>query len=192
MILSDLEAAVRLDLFDPSGANQRWTLADIDRALDKAVDRYTVYYPNVVFADMASQPFQRTYPYPPSWKTGYPVLWIEKVLYPLQAFGSQFSTPSAAPAAAAVAGAGLGTGTYKYGATFLSQGGETPISPLQTVTTAGGNLQVNLSAIPIGAPAPSTPGSSTNTVIGRNLYRSQVGGTTAVNPTHNMPEDSTG
>src|SRR5437588_5735278 len=95
MFLSDTETAVRQDLFDPAGANQRWQTSDIDRAIDKAVDRYTEYYPNVAWADMPSQPYQRTYPYPTSWNPGYPVLWIERVLYPLQVYGSFFSPPSA-------------------------------------------------------------------------------------------------
>ncbi|MEO8955538.1 MAG: hypothetical protein ABI465_13340 [Ktedonobacteraceae bacterium] len=176
MLLSDIETAVRQDLFDPAGGSQRWATTDIDRGIDKAVDRYTEYYPNVVFADMQTQPYQRTYPYPTAWNSGYPVLWIERILYPLQSYGSQFSLPGAAPSAVKTTGAGLGIGAYKYGVTFLSQGGETPISPLVSVTTSSGSQQVNLSAIPIGPALPATPGAATNTVIGRNIYRSQVGG----------------
>ena len=89
-LLSDIESAVRQDLFDPIGANQRWAASDIDRAIDKAVSRYSEYYPNVVYSDLASQPFQRTYPYPTSWNSNYPVLWIERILYPLQVHGSAF------------------------------------------------------------------------------------------------------
>ncbi len=88
MLLSDIETAVRQDLFDPAGGSQRWATSDIDRGIDKAVDRYTSYYPNIVFADMPTQPYQRTYPYPTSWNSSYPVLWIERVLYPLQSYGS--------------------------------------------------------------------------------------------------------
>src|SRR5450755_3296392 len=178
VLLSDIETAVRLDLFDPAGGSQRWATTDIDRGIDKAVDRYTEYYPNVVFADMATEAYQRTYPYPTTWNASYPVLWIERILYPLQSYGSQFTIPSAAPSAAKTSGAGLSIGTYKYGITFLSQGGETPISPLVSVTTSSGSQQVNLSAIPIGPALPATPGAATNTVIGRNIYRSQVGGST--------------
>jgi len=177
VLLLDIETAVRQDLFDPAGASRRWQQADIDRAIDKAVDRYTEYYPNIAFADMQTRPFQRTYPYPVSWNSSYPVLWIERILYPLQSYGSQFPLPNAAPNAVAVAGAGLGIGQYTYAVTYLSQGGETPLSPLATVTTSGGNQQVNVSAIPVGPALPSTPGAATNTVIGRNMYRSQVGGT---------------
>lgn len=178
MLLSDIEAAVRQDLFDPlsSGSSPRWQNSDIDRAIDKAVDRYSQYYPNIVFTDMASQPFQRTYPYPASWNAAYPVWWIERVLFPLQSYGSYFSPPGAGMTATPAAGTGTGIGSYAYAVTYLSQGGETTPSPLVTATTTGGNQQVQLANIPIGPPAPSTPGVATNVVIGRNLYRTQVGG----------------
>ena len=179
MLLSDVETAVRQDLFDPAGgASLRWQNTDIDRAIDKAVDRYSQYYPNIVFADMSAEPFQRTYPYPVPWNSAYPVWWIERVLYPLQSYGSYFSAPGTGMTATAQAGTALGIGTYVYAVTFLSQGGETTPSPLAMVTTTSPNRQVQLTNIPIGPAAPSTPGAATNTVIGRNLYRSQVGGTT--------------
>lgn len=74
MLLSDIETAVRQDLFDPlGGPNQRWATSDLDRAIDKAVDRYSQYYPNIAYTDMATQPYQRTYPYPASWNAAYPV-----------------------------------------------------------------------------------------------------------------------
>jgi len=177
MLLSDLEAYVRQDLFDPSGTNQRWQLSDIDRAIDKAVDKYTVVYPNIVYADMQSQPYQRTYPYPTSWNTLYPVQWIEHILYPLQTWGSYFAAPSSGMTAAKTAGTGKSIGVYQYAVTFLSQGGETTPSPLTSVTTTSGNQNVNLSNIPIGPSNSVVPGAATNTVIGRSLYCSQVGGT---------------
>jgi hypothetical protein len=177
MLLSDVETAVRQDLFDPeNGSSLRWQNADIDHAIDKAVDRYSQYYPNIVFADMASQPFQRTYPYPVPWNAAYSVWWIERVLYPLQSYGSYFPAPGAGMAATAQAGVSLGIGSYSYAVTYLSQGGETTPSPLVTVTTTNGNQQVRLANIPVGPTAPATPGAATNTVIGRNLYRTQVGG----------------
>src|SRR5918911_1899507 len=135
MILSDIENACRLDLFDPAGANQRWATSDLDRAIDKAVDRYTEYYPNIAWVDMAMQPYQRTYPYPTSWNPSYPVLWIERVLYPLQVYGSYFTPPAQGCTAAIASGSGLGIGAYKYAVTFLSQGGETTPSPVTSVTT---------------------------------------------------------
>lgn len=176
MLLSDIENAVRQDLFDPVGANQRWQTSDIDRAIDKAVDRYSQYYPNVTYADMASEPYQRTYPYPQSWNAAYPVWWIERVLYPLQAYGSYFLPPVGGMSASAIAGSGLNIGVYQYAVTFLSQGGETTPSPLASVTTSAGNTKVSLASIPLGPPTTATPGIATNNVIGRNLYRTLVGG----------------
>ena len=177
MLLSDIETMVRQDLFDPPGGqNMRWQTSDIDRAIDKAVDRYSQYYPNIVYTDMAAQPYQRTYAYPQPWNAGYPIWWIERILYPLQAYGSYFTPPGAGMAAGAVSGSGLGAGAYRYAVTFLSQGGESTPSPTVSVTTSAGSQQVNLSAIPLGPSATATPGIATNQVIGRNLYRTTVGG----------------
>ena len=178
MLLSDIETMARQDLFDPlGGPNMRWQTSDIDRAIDKAVDRYSQYYPNVVYTDMSSQPYQRTYAYPQSWNASYPLWWIERILYPLQAYGSYFAPPTAGMVASAAAGSGLGIGAYHYAVTLLSQGGESTPSPVAAVTTSNGNQQVNLSAIPLGPSSTATPGIATNQVIGRNLYRTIVGGT---------------
>lgn len=165
--LSTVETAVRTDLFD-TGAT-RWTNSDIDRAIDKALDRYTAYAPNIVFIDMATQAYQRTYPYPTSWNTSYPLLWIEKILYPLQVYGSQFSPPSSAPSAARAAGSGLSIGTYQYLVTYLSQGGETTQGSSVSVTTTSGNQQVSLTNIPTAPSSTTLPGIATNNVIGRNI-----------------------
>lgn len=178
MVLSDIEAIVRQDLFDPVGSNQRWQNSDIDRAIDKAVDRYSQYYPNIAYADMATQPFQRTYPYPQAWNPNYPVWWIERILFPLQAFGSTFAPPAAGLSATPVAGSGLSVGSYQYAVTFLAPGGETTPSPLSNASTNSGNQQINLSSIPVGSTITSTPGVAVNSIIGRNLYRTQAGGST--------------
>src|SRR5215471_17491317 len=117
--LNTVETAVLRDLFDTG--NARWQTADVDRAIDKAVDRYSAYYPNISFVDMQMEPYQRTYPYPSSWNASYPVLWLEKVLYPLQVYGSQYAAPASAPICAASAGAGLSIGSYQYLVTFVTQ-----------------------------------------------------------------------
>ncbi len=176
MILSDIEAAVRLDLFDPASATQRWQLADIDRGIDKAVDRYSAYYPNIAQVDMSTQPYQRTYPYPSSFNANYPVFWIERILYPLQVYGSQFLPPTSGPTLTAIAGSGLGAGIYQYAVSCLSQGGETTPSPGSTVTTTSVNGKVQLTNIPTSPAQPAIPGIATNQVIGRNIYRSLLNG----------------
>lgn len=176
MILSDVETMTRQDLFDPGAS--RWQTSDIDRAIDKAVDRYSNYYPNIVFADMQMQPYQRTYPYPTPWNASYPVLWVEKILYPLQVYGTYYAVPSSAPSAARTAGAGLSVGTYQYLTTYLTQGGETTAGSSVSVTTNGGNQQVNLTNLPISNNQTATPGVATNNVIGRAIYRTLVGGST--------------
>lgn len=176
MLLTDIETAVRQDLFDPAGSNQRWQNSDVDRAIDKAVDRYSQYYPNIAYADMASQPFQRTYPYPQSWNAAYPVWWIERILFPLQAFGSTFASPLAGMTATVAAGSGLNVGNYQYAVTFLTPGGETPASPLVSISTTSGNQQVNLGTIPLSSTSTTVPGVAINSVTGRNLYRTQAGG----------------
>lgn len=177
MILSDIENYVRQDLFDPlGGGSQRWLTSDIDRGVDRAVDRYSAYYPNIAQVDMQMQPFQRTYPYPNSFNNSkFPVLWLERVLYPLQVYGSQFTPPTSGPTAAAQSGTWLGIGQYGYAVSFLSQGGETPPSPIATVNTTSGNQKVALLNIPVANGQPAIPGIATNTVIGRNLYRTLVG-----------------
>jgi hypothetical protein len=179
MILSDIETATRQDLFDPLGSSsQRWATSDIDRAIDKAIDRYSQYYPNIVYADLATQPYQRTYPYPAPWNAAYPVWWLERILYPLQAYGSTFAPPPVGMSATAVSGTGLSIGVYQYAVTFLTQGGETPPSPLLQVTTSSSNQKVSLLSIPLGPSTTTLPGTATNTIIGRNLYRTLAGSST--------------
>ena len=177
MLLTDIETFVRQDLFDPLGSNQRWQTSDIDRAIDKAVERYSQYYPNLAFSDLPTEPFQRTYPYPQSWNPNYPVWWIERILFPLQAFGSSFASPPTGMTALLASGTVLGIGSYQYALTFLTPGGETTPSPLLSVTTTSGNQQVSLSNIPVGPATTATPGVAANSVTGRNLYRTQVNGT---------------
>ncbi|HVU68875.1 MAG TPA: hypothetical protein VHD63_17195 [Ktedonobacteraceae bacterium] len=175
LTLNDIESAVRLDLFDPAGASQRWATSDIDRAIDKAVDRYTQYYPNINWVDMNTEAYQRTYPYPTPANPSYPVLWIERILMPLQVYGSFFSPPATVPGAAA-GSAGNVNGTVQYCVTFISQGGETTPGPATSITVA--NQQVQLSNIPLGATQTQVPAIATNTVTGRNIYRTQAGGST--------------
>nr|BBH95020.1 hypothetical protein KTA_32190 [Thermogemmatispora argillosa] len=177
MNLSEMLNALRLDLFDPAGPNQRWSDADLERAIDKAVIRYSQYYPNIGYCDMNTRPYQRTYPYPQPWNPGYPVWWIERIIYPLQAYGSAFQPPPGSMSASPGSGGALSAGLYQYAVTFLSEGGETTPSPVTSVTAVN-NGSVVLNNIPLG-PVQSSPGpSAAHTIIGRNLYRTQAGGST--------------
>ncbi|HEY7356882.1 MAG TPA: hypothetical protein VH590_10460, partial [Ktedonobacterales bacterium] len=76
MNLTDLENAARQDLFDPAGTNQRWQTSDLARALDKAVERYSAYAPNIVPVDMASVPGQRTYAFPAGMSPASGAWWV--------------------------------------------------------------------------------------------------------------------
>jgi hypothetical protein len=174
MLLTDIETIVRQDLFDPVGSSQRWQTSDIDRAIDKAVERYSQYAPNLAFSDLPTEPFQRTYPYPQSWNSNYPVWWIERILFPLQAFGSSFASPPVGMIATLAAGTALGIGSYQYALTFLTPGGETTPSPFLNIATTSGNQQINLSNIPTGPSTTASPGVAINSVTGRNIYRTQV------------------
>ncbi|MHB1007549.1 MAG: hypothetical protein ACYC3S_18200 [Chloroflexota bacterium] len=50
--LADVRANVRLDLKDPSGASARWSDAELDRAIDKAVTRYSYAWPRALSVDL--------------------------------------------------------------------------------------------------------------------------------------------
>lgn len=175
MILSDIEAFVRLDLFDPTSGTPRWSNADLDRAIDRAVERYSIDNPNINWVDMNTQTYQRTYPYPAPANANYPVLWIERVIYPLQVYGSALAAPSAGPDLAQ-GSAGNVNGTVQYAVTLLTPGGETPAGPAASITVS--NRQVQLSQIPLGPASATSSATILNTVIGRNLYRTKAGGST--------------
>jgi hypothetical protein len=175
MNLTDLETAVRQDLFDPAGANQRWQTSDIDRALDQAVDRYSAYAPQIIQVDIAGIPGQRTYPFPAGISPTGAAWWVERVDYPLLVPGSALAAPASAPTLAASAGAGLDIGAYQYAVTFVTASGETLPGPLGSVSTTAGNQQVALTNIPLG-PASSPIGGAVVTVLARRLYRTAVDG----------------
>jgi hypothetical protein len=175
MILSDLEAEVRQDLFDPAGATQRWQTSDIDRALDKAVDRYSLYAPQLVQVDLPSIAGQRTYAVPPVGSPSGAAWWVESVAFPLLLPGSALAAPSPAPSLALAVGSGLGVGSYQYAVTFVTASGETVPGPLASITTTAGNQRVALSSLPLG-PAPTGSAGASVIVLGRRLYRTVAGG----------------
>ncbi|GCE28811.1 hypothetical protein KDA_42950 [Dictyobacter alpinus] len=87
MLLSDAVNLLRLDLFDPAGPGQRWNQSDLERAIDKAVVCYSHYIPHIASADLPIQAGQRTYAFPDSWNPSYPILWIERIWYPVPSPG---------------------------------------------------------------------------------------------------------
>jgi hypothetical protein len=97
---------------------------------------------------------------------------LQSVLYSSNTIGIGYNADILVPAsgfgAAATSGAGMGTGAYAYFVTFAINGVETSpnITPV-TVTTTGGNNQVNLTSLPLYT------GSYAAT---RNIYRTKVGG----------------
>lgn len=75
----------------------------------------------------------------------------------------------AAPTAAVAAGGAVDAGAHTYAVTFVdAAGGETVAGATVVATTAGGNLTVNLTAIPTGATGTTS----------RKIYRSKAGTTT--------------
>ncbi|HEY7349556.1 MAG TPA: hypothetical protein VH599_14670 [Ktedonobacterales bacterium] len=173
MNLTDLENAVRQDLFDPAGADQRWQTSDLDRALDKAVDRYSAYAPHMVVVDMASIPGQRTYPFPAGMSPASGAWWVERVEFPLLVPGSAIAAPASAPTLAVAAGVGLGLGLYQYAVTFVTASGDTPPGPLGSVTTTSGLQQTDLTDIPLG---PTPAANASVAVLARRLYRTIADG----------------
>nr|BBH86798.1 hypothetical protein KTC_15490 [Thermosporothrix sp. COM3] len=169
--LTDIEDLVRLDLFDAGGS--RWTNRDIDRAIEKAVTRYSEVAPHIIPADLATQPAQRSYLLT---GTVAPPLRVDRVLYPFHIYGSAFPPPEKAVNAALSAGDGLSIGTYRYAVSYITANGETTPGAIATITTASGYRYVVLNDIPVAPLVRGTAGTP-NRVIARNIYRSLVGDT---------------
>ncbi len=81
LTLSAMEGYVLQDLFDTG--NARWQTTDIDRALDRAVDRYSAYYPNIVIHRYADGALSTHLSLSNFWNAAYPVHWIERILLPV-------------------------------------------------------------------------------------------------------------
>lgn len=76
--------------------------------------------------------------------------------------------PATGLTATAAAGAGVTAGTHSYKVTFVTAGGETDAGVVSNqVTTAAGNLQVNITALPVG----------NQYVTARKIYRTVAGDT---------------
>jgi len=124
---------------------------------------------------------QRTLSPSPSWNASYPLLWIERILYPLQVYGSSLCSarqwhsgyllPQAQgfkQLAAIIAPSRRASGV----------GGQ--LRPMTTVTTVAaikGQSEALFRLVPARTMLSGNM-TATNSVIGRALYRTTVGGTT--------------
>jgi hypothetical protein len=162
---------LRTDLNDPTGAGSRWQDTDLQRALDRAVERITAVEPDLEEIQLQTQQAVRTYLKP----TG--ALWIDRVEYPAgqwppsyPAFtelrSPQILAPLLAPTVSLRANAGstLPAGIHYWGYTYVTAGfGETTLSP---------TISLN---VPAGQEADLTIGLIPDGVIAVYLYRTASG-----------------
>ena len=174
-------ALLRQDIFDeladvPAGTAQRFADTDLQRALDRALDKYSFVAPYLQQIELVTAAGMRTYPTPAgAW-------WVETVEYPTGQYpvryvdfyeratptiaAPPYPTPQLLPTLAdggvAAPGPGVSGGTYRYKMSYLTPGGES-IASAETlpITVAAGHAIV-LSGLPLG-PA--------GAVSGRRLYR---------------------
>lgn len=170
-VLGDAVAALRRDLFDhvvavDAGAPPpRWSDDDLVRALQRALDRYSVVSPLIATTTTASLPRTRAYGLPPdAW-------WIESVefpsgLYPRREVAFKeivtpsLGLPASAPAASPAGVGGLLDGSYRWSTTFVKSGGETRAGPPSAALTLAGDAAL-LDGLPLGPPG----------TVGRRIYR---------------------
>src|SRR5579872_5720158 len=175
-------ANVRSDLNDAEPGS-RWTDAQLNRAIDRANERYSRVNPWIRSAILNSIPKCQIY----GWPSG--ALWVDRVEYPqglwpkrfmpfLERKSSLLPTPSfttqpntVTPSVSLAAGGALGNGNYQWAVTYLTPGGgETlPSSLFPSPPIAATNGQeATLFNLPIGPYGTSD----------RNVYRTKAGGAT--------------
>jgi hypothetical protein len=171
LTLAQATANLRTDLNDPSGAGSRWQDTDLQRALDRAVERITTVEPNLEELQLATVAKQRTYLKPAG------ALWIDRLEYPAgqwppsyPAFtelrSAQILAPPIGPVLVAKTNAGsvVDAGAHYWGYTYVSvDGGETTPSPALQLTVAAGR-EVDLTF-------PQSPAD----IAYINIYRSALG-----------------
>lgn len=164
LTLTDFENRLRTDLNDPAGPNQRFAQGDLDRAIDRAVDKYSFVNPVLYKSQMATAAQQRTYPMPGNSPAGYPPWWIESVEYPsgryppklvayqLDPPGPVIASPGAvAPAAVPLASSTLPAGTYWVRIAWRTPSGTTLAGPTTSVVVGAGQaISVSVPAPPLG------------------------------------------
>ena len=163
-------ANLRTDLNDPSGAGSRWQDTDLQRALDRALERLTAVEPDLEEVQLATGTAQRIYAKPAG------ALWIDRVEYPADqwphaypAFSELRTTtmlpPQTLPALTSKPNALslIPAGVHNWAYTYVTVGGETTLSPL-----AGLNLGAN-QEVDLILPTPPAD------VLQTNIYRSALG-----------------
>lgn len=170
--LAEALTRLRQDIFDQAGSSPRWQDSDLQRAIDRALDRYSFVAPWVQTALLPAAGGRRLYPVPAG--AGGPAWWVESVEYPAGQYPRrvvpyrELAQPSLGTPPAPVAQApyaGPIAGSYLYRVTFLGVAGESaPGAPSAPVNGPG--FGVNL-ALPLG-PDPYC--------IGRNIYRTPANG----------------
>lgn len=172
-MLTEALSRLRQDIFDQAGPSPRWQDSDLQRAIDRALDRYSFVAPFVQTALIEAVGGSRLYALPPAVLVG-PAWWVEAIEFPTNQYPRVYvpyqelvqpglGTP-AAPAASP-ANSGPITGQYSYRVTFVGIAGETASSPASNaVSGVGFGMGVTL---PLG-PSPYTRA--------RNLYRTLANG----------------
>ena len=130
LTLVQATANLRTDLTDPAGASQRWQDADLQRALDRAVERITGVEPDLEEVQLPTVGTVSLYPKPAG------ALWIDRVEYPLGKWpriyppftelrSPQVLSPTAAPVVSvrANAGSAVNSGVHNYAYTYLGAAG---------------------------------------------------------------------
>lgn len=186
LTLTTATSNVRTDLDDLNSASYRWQDATIQREIDRALDRYSLVAPLLQLSQIPTIAGSKLYATPAgAW-------FVDRVEYPLGKWPKSFQpfkersspllqNPSAAIGALGAGSGGQAAGTYLYAYSFTCPGsGETLTSPTTAITLTAGQ-SVTLSQVPTGPYG----------VTGRNLYRSQAGGTTLF-LAGTIPDNTTG
>jgi len=181
LVINDFLTALRADLFDTATSTpSRWSDADLTRALNLSLNRYSQVSPNLQAIQIAAKPQINQYPIPAgAWYVDaveYPFDLFPKVYCPfVQKKSAQIPNPNAGAAitlATAIGGsvpASMATfAPTQYTYTWLTAGGgETapPPSPYPGVVVVAPSSLL-LSGIPTGPYG----------TVARNVYRSRVTG----------------
>jgi len=182
LVINDFLTALRTDLFDTlqSPTVPRWSDADLTRALDRSLNRYSQVSPNLQAIQIAAQPEINQYPIPPgAWYVDtveYPFNLFPKVYCPfVQKKTPQIADPAGAAALTLAATPGglvppslASFSPTQYTYTWLTAGGgesKPSPGPFPSVVVVAPSIVV-ISGIPTGPYG----------TVARNIYRSRVTG----------------